>query len=213
MRKAPKLLIVEDHPMLRQGLTSLLKQFDFSVIYEAGNGRIALDLLKEIEPDIILMDIQMPVMNGIEALKIIKRTYPLIKIIMLTGLYNNSYISETSARGADVYLPKNCNIEELVSAINTISINERFVYGNIQEPIPSPLDDIDPAVLIAQQALTTKEIEILLGICKGESRKEMAIKFNISTNTVKFHTHSIYKKTRFSKKNDLIKYAVTNGYI
>jgi DNA-binding NarL/FixJ family response regulator len=213
MQKAPKLLIVEDHLMLRQGLSSLLKQYDFQIIYEAENGRLALDLLKEIEPEVILMDIQMPVMNGIEALKIIKRTYPLIKIIMLTGLYNNAYISETMARGADVYLPKNCSIENLVSAINTVSKNEHIIYGEFQEPIPSPIDDIDPVVLIAQKALTTKEIEVLLGICKGESRKEMAIKFNISTNTVKFHTHSIYKKTRYSEKKDLINYAITNGYV
>lgn len=213
MQKAPKLLIVEDHLMLRQGLISLLKQFDFQIIYEAENGKLAIDLLKDIEPDVILMDIQMPVMNGIEALTIIKRSYPSIKIIMLTGLYDNVYITETMARGADVYLPKNCNIEELVSAIYTISKNERFVYENIRELVSDQLEDTNPTVLIAQQALTKKEIEVLLGICKGESRKTMAEKFKITTRTVRYHTYNIQKKTQFSDRFDLIQYAMNNGYL
>jgi NarL family two-component system response regulator YdfI len=213
MQKAPKLLIVEDHLMLRQGLTSLLKQYDFQIIYEAENGKLAIDLLNYIEPDVILMDIQMPVMNGIEALKIIKRTYPSIKIIMLTGLYDDLYISETTARGADVYLPKNCHIEELVSAIKTIHKNEPFVYATIREPLPSPMQGISPAVMIAQEALTNKEIEILLGICKGESRKMMAERFKITTRTVRYHTYNVYRKTQFSDQIGLINYAVANGYI
>ena len=212
MQKAPKLLIVEDHQMLRQGLISLLNQYDFQVFYEAENGKLAIDLLKDTQPDVILMDIKMPVMNGIEALNIIKRTYPLIKIIMLTGLYDAMYISETAKSGADVFLPKNCNIEELVRAINTIHKNELFIYNNIPEPTPT-LERINPNTLIAQQALTTKEIEILLSICAGEARKMMAAKFNITTRTVRYHTYNIYRKTRISDRIDLVKYAIQNGYL
>jgi DNA-binding NarL/FixJ family response regulator len=128
-------------------------------------------------------------------------------------LYDNAYISETTARGADVYLPKNCNINDLVNAINTVSRNERFVYGTIREPVPYPSEEISPAVMIAQKALTDKEIEILLGICKGESRKIMAKKFKITTRTVRYHTYNVYKKTQFSNQVDLINYAVSNGYL
>jgi len=87
IKKSPKLLIVEDHKLLRQGLVSLLKAYDFQIIYETENGKLAIERLKEIEPDVILMDIHMPVMNGIEALKVIKRTYPLIKVIMFNKIF------------------------------------------------------------------------------------------------------------------------------
>ncbi len=212
MQKSLKLMIVEDHTCLRQGLKSLLKDFNFQIIYEAANGKQALDLLKEVQPDIILLDIEMPVMNGLETLQIIKQKYHSIKVIILTGHSNHSLFTEVLKSGADGYLLKNCNIEDLVSTI--LSLNEKtpIIYQTSQA-IEVHYDNTYIELLIGQRSLTGKEVDVLIMLCNGKSRKEIAQRFNITVRTITFHTDNIYKKTKLSNKEELYKYAVKNGYI
>lgn len=210
MQKSIKLMLIEDHQMLRQGLISLLKEFDFYTIYEAENGKQALELLKEVQADVILLDIDMPVMNGLDTLKIIKQKYPITKVIVLTGY--NSFAAEVLKLGADIYLPKNCSIDNLVSAINTLDKNLKDLYPNTNK-VHFIRSNASRDFLVSQRRLTDKEVEVLKLFCQGKTRKETAHLFNVSSRTIRFHLDNIHKKTNTSNKADLILYAVRNGYI
>ncbi len=212
MQKAIKIMIVENHNDFRRTLCSSLKEEGFPIIYEALNGKQAIDDLKNIQPDIIILDIRMPVMNGIEALGIIKENYPGIKVIMLTGMDSKAYITKSIIIGADAFLMKNCGIEVLVSVIKNINSNKTFVYENNLRRIPVS-EELNAKKIIEQRALSSKEAEILVTLCDGKSRKLMAAHFNISESTVGFHIGNIYKKTKAADLVGLVKYAIENGYV
>jgi DNA-binding NarL/FixJ family response regulator len=214
MEKAIKLMLVEDHTAVRQALAAILKESDFSTIYEASNGKEAVDSLKETQPDIVIMDLDMPVMNGFEALRIIKEEYPSIKVIILSGHSDKGYVSQTLQSGADAFLPKQCSIEVLVDVIENVYNNRPFVY---EESIGYflPTYPASPALEVVkeQRSLTPEEITVLMLICEGKSRKIISEELNMPIRTAAFHTDNIYKKTLLTNKVALLKYAVKHGYI
>lgn len=211
MFKKTKLLIVEDHKAVRQGIISLLNEHHFKAIYEAENGRQAVNVLKENQPDIVILDLQLPEMNGFETMEIIRRTYPEIKVIILSGYYGYVLTSECKSMGAQAYLPKNCDIADLLLAIEHVQNGGGYYY-----PINTPAqikEEKELYGLIDQKALTPKEIEVLLGICNGKTRKELAHDLHITYRTINFHLENIYQKTGMSSEVKLLKYAIKNGYV
>lgn len=207
-------MLVEDHAAVRQALSGVLQDMEFPVVHEASNGKEAVDALEKTAPDVVIMDLDMPVMNGFEALTIIKQNYPSIKVIILSGHSDKGYINQTLKSGADAFLPKQCSIEILIDVIENVYNNKPFVY---EEAMGSslPTYDRNPSLDLVkeQRALTSKEIEVLASMCEGKSRKAIADELQITTRTVTFHTENIYRKTLLTNKIALLKYAVKNGYI
>lgn len=219
MQENIKVMIVDDHNSFRQGIIALLKEYNFQVFYQASNGRKALDMLKETEPDVILLDLNMPVMNGFETLQLIKRAHPSIKTIVLTGHYDNVSKDECLKQGADAFLAKNCDIEDLILVINTITQSDQSINYLNEVNRGLGIDKImnesnpDTDLIIEQKALTTKEVEVLIALCDGKSRKAIADELNVTPRTITFHIDNIYKKAKITTVVDLLKYAVKNGYI
>ncbi len=214
MQKAIKLMIVDDHTSVRQTIASYLKEFNFQTIYQASNGKEAIALLKDRQPDVVLMDIEMPLMNGLEALQIIKQDYPAIKVIMLSGHCDNVYVTETMKNGADAFLPKHCSMEVLMTVINDVYENKPFIFEKaIDTPLPTYIQKPDPEILMGQRSLTSEEVEILIALCEGKTMKTIAEECNMPLKTISSHTDNIYKKTFLTTKIALVKYAVKNGYI
>lgn len=221
MSKAPvtqrpiRIIFAEDHVSVRQGYVSLLKEVkDFAVIGEAGNGKELLSLLEYHIPDVIVLDLEMPGMNGLEALEIVKKRYTEIRIVFFSMHYSPGLVSECLLRGASAFLPKSCAIEELSDTIHKV-VNEgycttREVSLSLVSSLhhEKKLDDI-----LKQLALSEREIEVLKLICVPMSNKEIAEKLGISVNTVDFHRKNIYRKTDTSSIVALIKYAIRQGVI
>jgi DNA-binding NarL/FixJ family response regulator len=214
MQKGIKLMLVDDHNAVRQALSAILKEFEFETIYEASNGKEAVESLLELQPDVILLDLNMPVMNGFEALNIIKQKYPSIKVIILSGHSDKSYVNQTIKSGADAFLPKQCSVEVLIEVVHNVYNNKPFVYEEaIESVFPTYPGKQDLDLVKEQRSLSTEEVEVLISICEGKSQKLIAEELDITIRTVASHTENIYKKTLLTSKVALLKYAVKNGYI
>lgn len=200
---------------MRKSFIALLKEDEsFEIIGEGSNGKELLDLLKSNLPDIVLLDIEMPVMNGVEALEIINKRFPELKVIMLSMHAGPAFISELMARGARAFLPKNCDAETFFEAIHVVhsegyyfdkSVSQAMLRGLQREKAINPLLD--------ELSLSDREIEILKEICDGKTNKQIADQLKISASTVDFHRGNIYKKTKSKNITDLLKYSIKNGII
>lgn len=215
MPKKIKIIVADDHELVRQGFISLLKcDSRISVIGEAENGRLLLDLIKLNEPDIVLVDLEMPVMNGAEALTIIKKRFPHIGVIIVSMHYTSSLVSEYLARGAGAYLYKNVTFETLLDAIDSVKAKGQYfdqaasnamLHGlKAQKGINSALDEL---------CLTEREIDVLKLLCKEKTNKEVGAILSITPSTVDFHRRNIYSKTKCKNIAGLVKYAIRNGII
>lgn len=211
--KKVKIAIAEDHISVRKGFIQILKEVEnFKIVGEASNGKELLDILPELSPDILLLDIEMPQMNGKETLQKIVKSYPLIKPIMLSSYYSDPLIKEFVAGGARAYLSKSCNVDELIDTINHV-YQHGFCISKVlsQEIVSQAFQQIKLADL-HQLALTPKEGEVLKLICEGLSSKQMAHKLSVDVNTISFHKKNIYTKTKLKSIGPLVKYAIKHGY-
>lgn len=214
----PKLIhigIADDHLVLRQGLIALLKEFDnLNVIISANNGKELMDALKTNKPNIILLDIEMPVMNGREALEKISAKYPKIKVIIMSQYFEDGYIIEFIKNGACAFLPKNCDIEKIVDAITYVHEHGCYYDNKVSAAMAAmlkktPSDD----KIVADTEFTKQEIIIIKLICLKKSNTEIADELNVSVRTIESHRYKISKKTRTNNPMDLIEYAINNGIL
>lgn len=208
-----QIAIAEDHDLVREGIVSLLKgETNLKVIGDFSNGRDLITFLHQKKVDVVILDIEMPEMNGVEVLQIISEDFKQVKAIMLSMYVSPEFISECMSLGAKAFLPKNCDIEELVLAIN--SVHEKGFYFN----------DLVSEVLLNQisksttkdnskfkNALSEREVDIIVFICEGLQNKEMADKLSVSIRTIEGHRKNISKKTKANHVADIIRYAVNNG--
>jgi len=205
-----KIVLAEDKALMRKSLIALLKEYPkFEIIGEASNGRDLLNLLKDLEPDIVLLDIEMPVMNGIEAMKVIRIRFPEIKVIVLSIHNDLTHIRNSLALGARGYLVKDCLPEQLEKAILDIS-NKGFY---LEETVSKDLLH-DTAYSLGKkngkQTFSSREMEVLKELCSGKTEKEIAMVLNISHHTVHFHRMNIYTKTNTHNLAGLLNYAKLN---
>jgi len=209
MNKPLKLALVDDHNLFREGLCFLLNnQTEKQEIREASNGQELLNLLSVWQADIILMDIEMPVMNGIEATKEVMRKYANIKIIALSMHANENYYSEMINAGAKAFLLKNSSFEEVQQAIITVMEGKNFFSPEILESIIKNLNRKNNHP--PKSDLTNREIEILYNICKGLSNQEIGEILFISKRTVDKHRENILLKTQSKNTASLVIYAIKN---
>lgn len=213
-----KVIIADDHVLYRAGVkTALSAKKDLKVIGEADNGQHLLTLLKNIQPDVILLDIQMPIMDGIGALPEIKKLYPHIKVIMLTMMDDHSMITKLMELGANSYLSKTSDSEIIYEAIKTCFVQEYYFNSLTNTALLHNLKQKNvamPQKMVQEEAkLTDKEITILQLMCDEKSTKEIAEAVDLSPRTVEAMRDKLKAKTGAKNTAGLIMYAVKHKLI
>jgi len=211
-----KILIVEDHTIVRKGLCSILKnEKDIDVIGEAENGKEAIKKVEELTPDIVVMDISMPLLNGLDATHHIKRRFPEVKVLILTMHTSEEYVSEILKAGASGYLIKKAAPEELVSEIHAISQGNSFLSPSVSKSVIKKFLQAAGAEARLEKSslLTEREREVLQLIAEGHSTRKIAELLFISVKTVEAHRSHIMEKLDLHNIADLTRYAIRTGII
>ena len=211
--KRVKILLVDDHQILRSGLRELLGQkTDFEVVAEAENGREAIKLCRELLPNIVIMDITMPDLNGMDATRQIVEECPGTKVIILSVHSEQRFVAEVIKAGASGYILKDCDFNEIISAIDTVSSDRIYLCSPIATVVRNDyLKHLTKAETESSSALTAREREVLQLIAEGKSTKEIAFSFHLSVKTVEAHRQRIMEKLEIHNIADLTKYAIREG--
>ena len=210
MRKI-KLLVADDHKILLEGIVSLLQtEVSFNVAATAGNGYEVMELVNKNDYDVCLLDINMPLMDGMEAAKLIKATKPAVKIIMLTTYNDKEIISELIHIGVSGYLLKNSDKSELVEAINKVMSGRYYFSAEVEKIIMQGVAEKKNTEVIV---LTDREIEIIKLLGKEYTNEKIANELYISYRTVETHRKNIMQKTKSHNLAGLLKYAYSKGFM
>lgn len=210
-----RLILVDDHAVVRSGIRMLLEaQADIEIVGEADSGKKAIKLVAEHRPDVVLMDVQMPDMNGIEATEKIKELNEETAVLALTMYENDQYFFEMLKAGASGYVPKRAAPDELVNAIRTVQRGNVYLYPTmatllVQNYLGEGESEEDDSL----DALTPREKEVLVLIAEGLTNPEIADKLVISVKTVDRHRENIMGKLNMHSRIDLVKYAIRKGLI
>lgn len=211
------LLLVDDHEVVRSGLRMLLEsQSDLEIVGEASTGRQAIQLAGQLSPDIILMDLTLPDISGIEATQELKRISCPSKIIALTIHEDEQFFFQMLQAGASGYVPKRAAPEDLLDAIRMVQRGEVYIYPNLARLLVGDYlkrAKEEPEKQEVLQELTAREQEILIALANGLSNEEIAGKFSISPHTVARHRENIMRKLEIHTRSDLVKYAIRKGLI
>lgn len=212
--KACRVVIADDHAMLRRGICQVIEtQKGVSVVGEAGDGIELLNLLGTQPADIVIIDISMPKMNGLEAARKIRKAYPDIKILFLSMHKRNEYLYHAFSAGANGYLLKEDTDTEILTAMETILEGKTFLSSIFMKNMPDILTDIARnGFKPPGETLSSREEEVLTLLAGGNSNKKIADILCISTRTVEHHRASIMKRLDLHTLADLIKYAIRHGY-
>ena len=210
-----KILLAEDHKILREGLKVLLNRHpEMEVIAEASDGFDAVCKAVEHRPDIVVMDVMMPRMNGIEATRAVKKELASVRIVGLSMYTNANFIYEMFKAGAEAFLMKDCSYDELEEAVMSVSRGEKYVG----ECLKGLLSEMFLASLMEDnkrddEDLSTREIEVLSLLADGLTNRHVAEKLFLSVNTVACHRQNIMRKLGLKNTAELTKYAIRKGYI
>ena len=208
-----RILLADDHKITRQGLCSLLgEQADMEVVAEAEEGRTAVRLVRELLPEVVIMDVSMPDLNGIEATRQIVGEFNDVKIIALSMHSDTLFVSEMLRSGASGYLLKDCAFEELAQAIRTVVAGKIYLSPAISGVLVDDyLHRMSRADFSGSDVLTDREREVLQLIAEGKSTKQIALKLHISVKTVETHRRQIMNKLNIYSVAELTKYAIRKG--
>lgn len=209
-----KIIIADDHQLFREGIVKLLSNTDsIEVVAEAEDGKSAIAKAKEHNPDLILMDIGMPVMNGIEATQVIKRELPEIKVIALSMHAEKQYVQDILDAGASGYLLKSCGYDELTKAISSIYNGMGYLSEKITEIVIKGYLDKNSKGNNVEELLSNRELEVLKLFAEGGATQEIADKLFISTKTVSTHNQHIRQKLELKTNAEMVRYALKEGLV
>ena len=209
-----RVLLADDHTIVRKGLLSILEdEADLEVVGEAEDGREAIDRTKQLRPDVLVIDISMPLLTGLEATRQIKAQFPEVEVIVLTVYDNEEYVFQVLRAGASGYLVKKAAPEELIMAIRAVSRGESYLSPSISRTVideyvrkaeaSSQPDDID--------LLTNREREVLQLIAEGHTNKDIGKLLHISVKTVQAHRGNVMEKLGLHSAAELTRYAISKG--
>ena len=206
MTAAPiRILIVDDHSLLRQGIAGILApEQDMEVVGEAENGADAVEAFAQLQPDVTLMDLQMPVMSGIDAITLIHDRAPNARIVVLTTYQGDVQAVRALKAGARGYLLKSSLIDELLTAIRTVHAGRRYIPADVAQEI---------ALHAAEEPLTAREVDILTLVATGKANKVAARELAVSEQTVKAHLRTIFQKLGVNDRTEAVTTALRRGII
>jgi DNA-binding NarL/FixJ family response regulator len=211
-----RILLADDHAMVREGTREILDHYsDLDVVGEAEDGDQAVQLAARLQPDVVLMDIGMPRLNGIEATRRIKAQYPQIAILVLTAYDDDQYVVAILQAGAAGYLLKSARGSELVEAVRAVNAGESVLTPSVARKVVGRLahGGDDPRAHELVDALSEREMDVLRLAAKGDSNKEIAQKLVISPRTVQVHLANIFSKLQVGSRTEAVLYAVKRGWV
>jgi two-component system response regulator DegU len=209
-----KIILVDDHQMFRDGVKAVLSdEKNISIVGEVGAARDLYEMLKEDLPDLIITDISMPEISGIEIAKYVSENYPQVKILILSMHSNEEFITKALSAGANGYLPKDTSMKELLEAINAIYKGENYFNKAISDTILKSLINKSKQEKFKDkpECLTKREKEIVSLVVDGLTNKEIAEKLFISIRTVDSHKNNIMQKLNLKSSVELVKYAIKHN--
>ncbi len=210
-----RILLADDHKIVRDGLRTLIeKETGMEVIGEAENGRKALKIAQKIRPNVVIMDVTMPDMNGIEAARKIVTEIPGVRVIALSMHSDRRFVLGMLEAGASGYLIKDCAFDELAKAVRSVATGQTYLSPSIADVlVKGYLDKVNEKISVARSPLTEREREILQLLAEGQSSKEIAAHLGVSVKTVETHRRNMMQKLNMRSVAELTKYAIREGFI
>lgn len=210
-----KILVVDDHAIVREGLKALLElEEDVEMVYEAGSGKECLEVLDEYCPDVVLLDLKMPGIGGIDTARLIKEKNPHIKVILLTNYDDEEYVVQSIKAKVDGYVLKDVKKADLPMIIRLVLEGDAFIDPSVTYKVFRHLKDIDGTEKpYSRPLLTHREFQIMECVVEGKSNKEIAESLYLSLDTVKTHLKNIYQKLGVRKRSQAIRTAIKEGLV
>ena len=212
--EAIKVLIVDDHTVVRDGLTAMLgRESDFHVVGEAANGVQAVERSRQLKPDVILMDLRMPELDGVQAMRQIREDDPTVKFLVLTTYDSDEYIFDAIEAGAKGYLLKDTSRQELFRALRAASRDESLIEPAVAGKVLNRLAQLSRQATSDGETFSERELEVLQHLAKGSANKEIASTLSISKSTVKTHAANIFHKLEVNGRMEAVTKAMQKGII
>ena len=213
MSQKIRVVLVDDHTLFRSGIKSLLQRHDeFEVVAEAGDGLEGIKRVRSLNPDVVLLDLHMPGISGLEAVKVIVEEVPGARVLMLTVSEDAQDLMEALRAGACGYLLKNIETDTLVDAIRKAAMGQSVVAQQMTAKLIEGVRNPPEAPPPERERFSPRERDILAALAQGDSNKEIARKLDLAESTVKIHVQNIFKKLGMSSRVQVALYAVENGY-
>ena len=210
-----KVIIADDHKVVREGTRELLqKENDLEVVAEAGDGEEAVELVKRFNPNVVIMDIAMPRLNGIDATKLIKATNPRVAVLILTAYEHDQYVFALLEAGAAGYLLKDVRGQEVIEAVRAVHAGESVLHPVVaRKALDHFVNPVNKETTTKDQALTDREIEVLRLAAKGRRNKEIATELDLSVRTIQAHLGNIFNKLKVGSRTEAVIAGLKDGVL
>jgi two-component system, NarL family, response regulator NreC len=209
------IVLADDHPVVRRGMRTLLEsERDFSVVGEAGDGLETVRLVERLQPDVLVLDLMMPGLSGLEVLRIIRQRSPQTRTVVLSMYSNNAFIAEALKNGAVGYVLKGCSPGNLVRAVSDAAAGRRYLSPPVKEiAIDAYIEQSKEGPIDPHETLTSREREVLQLAAEGKTSQEIAACLHISPRTVENHRAHLMRKLGLQNQTDLVRHALRHGLI
>jgi DNA-binding NarL/FixJ family response regulator len=208
-----RVLVADDHPLFRDGIVSLLEAAEFVVVGQANNGLEAIAAARKLKPELVLLDITMPEMDGLEALQIIKRENPEIQVVMLTVSDDDEHLLEAIQKGANGYLLKNLNANQFLEMLAGLGHGEAAMTRKTTAQLMAGFASFAEQARQPETKLTSRELELLRLVAEGLSNKAIGQQLDVSENTVKYHMRNILQKLNAQNRTEAATFALQAGWL
>ena len=208
-----RVIVADDHSLFRDGITSLLEAAGYEVVEQVGNGKLAIEAVRQHQPDLVLLDIKMPVVDGIEALKVIRAEFPDLRVVILTVSDDDEDLFAAIQAGADGYLLKDLTSDEFLEMLSGLERGEAAISRKVTTQLIAGFQQLSTQTTDTRNQLTDRELEILRLLADGLSNKIIADRLFISENTVKYHIKNILQKFGVQNRTEAVAMAIRQGLL